>query len=665
MSTDLAVFVKIMGKDGLTPEYKRLDRETMRLAMRTKKNFRSMNRSAMSFSKLVGGITFSNVLRRGFSIMEQGVRAVGQEVVELDQSLQAASAKFGDSVKRGTDAFDQMESKAREVGATTEFTASEAAKGLDFLAMAGFNYAQSMEAIIPLTDLATAAQMDLARASDIASDALGAFGLSMDPADIETSMNRVNDVFARTVTTSNTTMETLFETMQQSGPAVKAAGGELETFAALAGKLGSAGIKGSVAGTNLKNMFLRLASPVKKAQKLLGKLGVETVDKTTGNMRDMIEILGDLDEATKSMGTAQRAAALDVLFGKRAISGASVLLDIGEDKLKAYREELENAQGASKELAGEMRKGLGVQLKVLRSTLTEKGLQIFTQLMGEDDPAEAVARLTEEIRDLDVKGFSQDLRSLLVTIKDVAKFLWENREAALSLGKSFLIFRAAMGVGQITSMVANLAQMALGLGAVNTQAGAAAASVSRLSSIAGGAGPVLGALGAGVAGGLVLHERQKKTREKRRELANLAAQTGLEAGTGRLSIAQLEERKALFEEQSRQLKVSGGRGTMESQDAMANMADALEKINVSLEKQKADVAAGPSGQFGAGLLTGATEFVPDAALGAQSAPVVQVDPSFDVFVNTAINPDGTPGETSVTVAPKVNKNAAGVSKSNG
>jgi TP901 family phage tail tape measure protein len=664
MSTDLAVFVKIMGKDGITPEYKKLDKSTMRLAQRTNKSFRSMNKSAMSFSKLVGGISFAGVLRRGFSMMEMGVRAVGQEVVDLDQSLQAASAKFGGSVKRGTDAFDQMEAQARKVGATTEFTAAEAAKGLDFLAMAGFDYGQAMKAIVPLTDLATAAQMDLARASDIASDALGAFGLSMDPDEIETSMNRVNDVFAQTVTSSNTTMETLFETMQQAGPAVKTAGGELETFAALAGKLGSAGIKGSIAGTNLKNMFLRLAAPVGKSAKLLKKLRVETVGEN-GNMRDMIDIIGDLNAATENMGTAQRAAALDTLFGKRAISGASVLLDIGKDKLKEYRKELENAQGASKEMAGEMRKGLGVQLKVLQSTLTEKGLDLFTQMMGEEDPAEAIAKITDEIRKFDVGPLARDMRELFGIMKEGAKFLWENRDAIMSIGKAWMIWKATGVLSGLGQGAVNVGNMATNMGKLGTSVQSATGLVGGLKMAIQNIGPLIAAFGGGYAAGTALYEivdsRLDKLERQRNKVLKkrVRADVGIGQKTGGELVSDINEL-------SRQRKEAlGGFGSLEEiptynveqRKEVQDLERILGKLRAASSDRAQTAAAGGTGMFADRNLQGVTEFIPELAMGAQSAPIIE--PSFDVFINTSVDKEGNAAVTDVTVAPKVQKNKSG------
>jgi TP901 family phage tail tape measure protein len=357
-------------------------------------------------------------------LLTQGIGDAVEQFADLDSAVTSAAAKFPESIKRGTAAFEELRTAARAVGAETQFTAAEAAEGLDFLAMAGFNAQQSIAALPALAELATAANMDLARSSDIASDALGAFGLMVDdPQQLATNLQRVNDVFAETVTTSNTTMETLFETMKESGPALTAAGANIETFAALTGKLGSAGIKGSKAGTTLKNMFLRLAAPVGKAADLMEELGVKTIDDTTGNMRDMIDILDDINKATADMGTGQRAAALDVIFSKRAISGASVLLDAGADSLRKYREQMDNARGSSSQMASEMRKSLTNQLKILKSTIAEKAIDITDRLLGGTDPAKVIGKIGDAIRGLDIQAAQDNLTAFGQTVQPIVTAL--------------------------------------------------------------------------------------------------------------------------------------------------------------------------------------------------------------------------------------------------
>lgn len=308
--------------------------------------------------------------------MQQGIRTG----LEFEQTVVNAAAKFGPAVRPGTQAFNDLAKAAKGVGATTEFTASQAASGLNFLALAGLDARQSIAALPKVVDLATAAQVDLATASDIATDTLGAMGLATkDSVQLSTNLARVNDVLAKATTTANTSIEQLFEAITEGGPVAVKSGSNIEQFAALAGKLADAGIKGSRAGTTLKNVFIRLAAPTTQASGALKKLGVTTKD-ARGNLRDVTRVLDDINKATAALGTAEKAEVLNAIFGKIPIAGVNVLLAQGGEALRDYQKTLEGAAGASKEMADVMRGTSLAAVKTLKSALEGLGLVIFGQL---------------------------------------------------------------------------------------------------------------------------------------------------------------------------------------------------------------------------------------------------------------------------------------------
>lgn len=368
--------------------------------------FDKLNKKVSIFSK-----TFSTALGvaglAGGLFMVQSVMADTITTgVQLEQTLVNAAAKFPGGIKKGTKEFQLLEETARRVGKTTEFTASQAAEGLDFLAMAGFNAQQSVAALPAVVDLATAANIDLARATDIASDSLGAFNLMTDDATkLSNNLARVNDVMAKTVTSANTNMELLFETIKEGAPVATSAGASIETFNALAGQLANAGIKGSSAGTTLKNVFLRLAAPVGGAAKMIKSLGVETID-SQGNMRDIIDIIGDLEKSLKGLGTGEKARVLNTIFGKIPLAGVNVLLSTGSDRLREYRKELEGAGGAAGTMAAQMRDTLQGQIKTMNSAF--EGLQITIFKLSETSLGIFITRLTEVIRTVDSAIASND-----------------------------------------------------------------------------------------------------------------------------------------------------------------------------------------------------------------------------------------------------------------
>ena len=473
---DFAVGTKFTASNKMGTVYKSMSKSTNKFADNTERMFGKASKSASNFGAVVKGIITTDVLRRGTMLLQRGLQETGQEFVSFDDALTQASAKFPEKIGRGTDAFFELSNAARTAGKETQFTAAEAAQGLDFMAMAGFTASQAIASLPGIVDLATAANIELARSSDIATDALGAFGLMVDsPEQLAVNLQRVNDVFARTVTTSNTTMENLFDTMSESGPALKTTGAEIETFAALAGKLGSAGIKGSKAGTNLKNIFLRLASPVGKAKTLIKKIGLETQD-SAGNMRDMIDIIRDLNVKTKDMGTAQRAAALDTIFGKRAISGISVLLDEGADKLTVYRDQILNAKGASQEMAGEMRKSLLNRLKTLRSSLIEVGFKVVDAFAGKAPGI--IDAFIKKVNEFDPQPIVDGLIKFGKFVGDVVGKVWKFREAIAATAGAFA------GFSFLKSIIPLLPVLVSGVAALTSPLGAAALGFAAVTALA-------------------------------------------------------------------------------------------------------------------------------------------------------------------------------------
>lgn len=406
------------GKDLLSPIFKRQSAAAGKFGDKASRSFAKASRSATSFGSVVKGILTAGLIQRGLSVVAMGVRGATEEFVDFDQALTQAGAKFPTVIKRGTESFNQLGTVARKVGAETQFSAADAARGLDFLAMAGFNAEQSMAALPGITDLATIANTDLARSTDIASDALGAFNLmSKDSAQLEKNLTRVTDVMAATVTSANTDMELLFETMKMAGPVATNAGASIETFNTFAAEMANAGIKGTLAGTALRTAFINLAAPTAGAKKWLKKLKVEIKD-SNGNMRDMMDIIDDVRKGTSKMGNVQKTAALNAIFGKRAIAGMSVVLNASSEQLRDYRKKLEGAAGASKRMATDIRKSIGNRLKELRSALIEIGFKFLEAFVGKGEGA--LDRLIVAIRNFNVRPIVEGVKTIMNVISVAA-----------------------------------------------------------------------------------------------------------------------------------------------------------------------------------------------------------------------------------------------------
>jgi TP901 family phage tail tape measure protein len=425
-----------IAKDRVSGAFKKMGKGADLFGNKSTRAFKKASKGASSFRSIVGGILTAGAIQRGLGLMSQGVREVTTEFIGFDDAVTKAMAKFPGGIKRTDKEFAQLGETARDVAKTTRFSATDAAGGLDFLAMAGFNAQQAMGLLPGLTDLAAVAATDLASASDWASDALGAFGLmTQDTAKLTQNLTRVNDVFAKGITSFNTDLEQLFETAKMAAPVFTGASQSIETFTAAAGVMASAGIKATLSGTQLRTAILNLTAPTHRATKLLKKMRVETQD-SQGNMRDLFDILGDIEKGTKKMGTAQRSAALNVIFGKRAVAGLSVLLDTGSEKLKEHRKMLEEAGGAAKNMADEMRKSLGARLDKLKNNLIEVGLKVFDTF--QDRFPGAIDSAMGAIQGFDVKKVTDGIQWVIDTTKDLIKFTGQVRGALRDL-KPFIM----------------------------------------------------------------------------------------------------------------------------------------------------------------------------------------------------------------------------------
>ncbi len=380
--------------DKMTAPISRMQNRINKMTRGMSRQFERLNRNVESFGSVVKKSALAATA--SLAITSGAMANVISTGANFEQTLVNAAAKFPGEIRKGTKAFEELEKAARKTGAMTEFSASEAASALNFLAMAGFDSKSAVAALPGVVNLATAAQVDLATATDVASDSLGAFGLmTKDSVQLGKNLARVNDVIAKTTTTANTTVESLFETIKDGGPVATTAGASLETFSALAGELANAGIKGTQAGTTLKNMFLTLSAPTAGAAKILKKFGIQTKD-ANGDMRDIVDILGDLNKSLDGLGTADRSGVLEGIFGKIPIAGVNVLLASGSEKLNAYRKQLEAASGASTEMASVMRNTLQGRLNSLNSAVENVKISIFSMTSG--PLSDAIEKTTQWVR---------------------------------------------------------------------------------------------------------------------------------------------------------------------------------------------------------------------------------------------------------------------------
>lgn len=364
-----------------TQQLQRQEQQLKRSAEQERRmaNARSSYQSTMDTrNKIAGNGAAMTATGVGIGYAAKKVLAPGYDFEVGMSKVQALTRLDKDS-----DDYKALRNQARDLGATTAFTANEVAQGQAFYAMAGFKPEQIQNAMKGTLAMSLAGDIDLATTADIGSNILTGFKLDSG------EMNRVSDTLVATFTRSNVNLNMLGDTMKYVAPVASGLGVDLETAAVAAGKLGDAGIQGSMAGTSLRSILGRLAEPPKQAADALKQLGIQTRD-AKGNLRELPSILAELDKKTKKMGTAQRAGLFKHIAGEEAFSALSVLVDkSGSGELQSMIAEIKAAKGEAEKVSKTMTDNLDGDLKNLTSAYEDVGIQIFG---GADSPLREIAK---------------------------------------------------------------------------------------------------------------------------------------------------------------------------------------------------------------------------------------------------------------------------------
>jgi len=324
----------------------------------------STKKDAMSFSDRMGVLAKQMTV---FAMIAGGVLfGIGSSVASAGD-FQAAISAVGAVSNATASEMAALESSALKLGKTTAFSAVQAAEGQKYLAMAGFDTTQTIAAMPGVLNLASAAQEDLGNTANIASNIMSGFGIEAD------KMPMIADQLTRTFTSSNTTLAGLGQTMANVAPVASAAGASLAEVSAMAGTLGNVGVDASAAGTHLKIMFTKLMAPTRMTSDALKKLGVSTRD-SAGNMLPMFDVLQQIETATANMGTGDRGAALQKIFGGEAVSSATALLKQGVSSIRKFASDIENGSLTASTVATRQLDNLPGKLTLLSSAW--EGLKI-------------------------------------------------------------------------------------------------------------------------------------------------------------------------------------------------------------------------------------------------------------------------------------------------
>lgn len=317
--------------------------------------------------------TLANLAADAIMRAVDGIKNLVGNVIELGQNFTSTMSEVSAISGATGEDFEKLEACAREYGATTVFSASNAAEALKYMSLAGWDADQSTSALGGVLNLAAASGMELGAASDMVTDYLSAFAMEAGDAAY------FADLLSYAQSHSNTTAEALGEAYKNCAANLNAAGQDVETVTSLLEGMANQGYKGSEAGTAMAAIMRDITNGMKDGAIKIGETSVAVMD-AQGNFRDLTDILTEVEAATNGMGDAERAVALSSTFTADSTKGLNLILNEGMDKIAGYEEELRGASGSAEEMANIMNNNLSGDVAAMNSAFEELGLKIYDAL---------------------------------------------------------------------------------------------------------------------------------------------------------------------------------------------------------------------------------------------------------------------------------------------
>ena len=393
-------------------QYDALQREIVETEKALEELVKQADKSAVALQKI--GATGEKMKSVGSSIEGAGKKlmpvtaAVGglgaaavKVAADFDSGMSQVAAVSGATGKE----LDALREKAREMGAKTKFSASEAAEAMNYMAMAGWKTGDMLDGIEGIMNLAAASGEDLATTSDIVTDALTALGLSAKDS------GHFADILAAASSNANTNVSMMGETFKYCAPVAGALGFTAEDTAEAIGLMANAGIKSSQAGTAMRTMLTSLTGEVTFVGDAFGELTVQTTN-TDGSMRSLGEILADCRVAFSQMSESEQAANAEALVGKNAMSGFLAVMNAAPADIEKLNNAINNCDGTAEKMAETMQDNLAGQLTILKSQLEELAISIGEILMP------SIRQIVSWIQGLVdwLNGLNEGTKKIIVTI---------------------------------------------------------------------------------------------------------------------------------------------------------------------------------------------------------------------------------------------------------
>lgn len=376
-----------------------------------------------------------------------GLGASVKTFTTFDDSMRKVAATSGIAADSSSKAYMQMRKQAQDLGATTRYSASEVAEGMNYMAMAGWSAEQTMAGIPAVLDLAAASGENLGTTSDIVTDAMTAFGMQAEQA------GEFADILAAASSNANTNVSMMGDTFKYVAPVAGSLGFNAKDTAIAIGLMANSGIKGSQAGTALRAGLVNLVHPSEAAQKAMDSLGISVTD-SEGNMKSFRTIMGDLREKMGGLSESQKASAAATIFGKEAMSGWLAIINSSDKDFNKLTNAIDNSQGATKRMVNTMEGGIGGSFRNLKSAVEGLGIALGERL------APYIQKAAKYITDLAQK-FKALSPAQQDTIIKIALVVAAIGPLLIAIGKVFKAIKTVITVVQLLASPFGIAVVAI------------------------------------------------------------------------------------------------------------------------------------------------------------------------------------------------------------
>ena len=362
------------------------------------------NRGAEKGLKSLSGLAGTALKGVGIAIAGVGTAllGIGAYAISVGTKFEAGMSKVKAISGATADDMQKLTDKAKEMGATTKFSATESADALQFMALAGWKTTDMLDGLPGIMNLAAASGEDLGAVSDIVTDSLTAFGMKA------SESGHFADVLAKASSNSNTNVAMLGESFKYVAPLAGALGYNVEDATVALGLMANSGIKASQAGTSLKTALVNMAKPTSKMKAVMDKYGL-SLSNTDGTMKPLNQVTEELRSKLGGLDKSTQAAAAATLFGKESLAGMLAVVNASPEDYEKLTGAINNSDGAAKAMADTMNDNLQGQMTLMGSALEGLGLQIYEKMEGPLKEAaktaiESIGRIAKSLTDGELSG---------------------------------------------------------------------------------------------------------------------------------------------------------------------------------------------------------------------------------------------------------------------